>query len=76
MNEADNRECNFPWHAAGALFFCQAALIGFVFGVSVTERDGIVSAGLLTQAYYSLSLLVMGSVACIKRLPRGFGACA
>ncbi len=31
-------------------------------GVSVTERDGIASADLLTQAYYSLSLFVMGGV--------------
>ena len=62
MNETDTRRRKFPWRSAGALFFFIAALAGFASGVSVTERDGISSANLLTQAYYSLSLFVLGGV--------------
>ena len=62
MNETNTRRRKFPWRSAGALFFFVAALVGFASGVSVTERDGISSASLLTQAYYSLSLFVMGGV--------------
>jgi voltage-gated potassium channel Kch len=52
----------FPWRAAGALFFFFGALIGFASGVSVTERPEVATASLLTQAYYSLSLFVVGGV--------------
>lgn len=50
------------WRSLSALFFFLAALVGFESGVSVTERPEIVDAGLLTQAYYSLSLFVVGGV--------------
>jgi Trk K+ transport system NAD-binding subunit len=53
---------DFPWLSAGALFFFFSALIGFELGVAVTERPGLPSAGLLTKAYYSLSLFVVGGV--------------
>ncbi len=62
MNEPQNRKRKFPWRSAGAVFFFVAALVGFASGVSVAERDAIGSANLLTQAYYSLSLFVMGGV--------------
>ncbi len=52
----------FPWRSAGALFFLFAALIGFESGVGVSERPEILEAGLLTKAYYSLSLFVVGGV--------------
>lgn len=52
----------FPWRTAGALFFFFSAIVGFKSGVSVSERPDIVEAGLLTQAYYSLSLFVVGGV--------------
>lgn len=53
---------NFPWLPLGALFFFGCALIGFGMGVSVTERPELATAGILTQAYYSLSLFVVGGV--------------
>ena len=52
----------FPWRSAGALFFFFSALVGFASGVSVTERPEVATANLLTQAYYSLSLFVVGGV--------------
>jgi Trk K+ transport system NAD-binding subunit len=53
---------DFPWLSAGALFFFFSALIGFESGVMVTERPDLATAGLLTKAYYSLSLFVIGGV--------------
>jgi len=52
----------FPWLAAGALFCFFGALTGFASGVAVSERPEIASSSLLTQAYYSLSLFVVGGV--------------
>ena len=62
MNGPDLTARKFPWRAAGALFFFFGALAGFESGVSVTERPGVAEAGLLTQAYYSLSLFVVGGI--------------
>jgi Trk K+ transport system NAD-binding subunit len=53
---------DFPWLSAGALFFFFSALVGFESGVMVTERPELASSGLLTKAYYSLSLFVVGGV--------------
>jgi len=50
------------WRSLSALFFFLAALMGFESGVSVSERPEILEAGLLTHAYYSLSLFVVGGV--------------
>lgn len=52
----------FPWLSAGALLFFFSALIGFESGVTVTERPELATSGLLTKAYYSLSLFVVGGV--------------
>jgi len=46
----------------GGLAFFGAALIGFGSGVSVSERPEVVTADFLVQAYYSLSLFVVGGV--------------
>jgi len=62
MDGSDYSKKNFPWRSAGALFFFFGALIGFASGVSVTERPEVATASLLTQAYYSLSLFVVGGV--------------
>ena len=51
-----------PWRSMGALAIFIAALIGFGSGVSVSERPGVVSDSFLVQAYYSLSLFVVGGV--------------
>jgi len=48
------------WGAALALFL--AAFSGFLLGVSLTERPGVLEAGLLTKAYYSLGLFVVGGL--------------
>ena len=53
---------SFPWLSAGALLFFFSALVGFESGVVVSERPEIASAGILTKAYYSLSLFVVGGV--------------
>ncbi len=52
----------FPWIPTGAIFVFLLALIGFESGVAVTERPELASSGLLTKAYYSLSLFVVGGV--------------
>ena len=62
MDGSDYSKKIFPWRPAGALFFFFGALIGFASGVSVTERPEVATASLLTQAYYSLSLFVVGGV--------------
>ena len=48
------------WAAALALFLF--AFCGFLLGVSLTERPSVVGAGLLTKAYYSLGLFVVGGL--------------
>jgi Trk K+ transport system NAD-binding subunit len=50
------------WRSWGALFFFGSALVGFLSGVTVSERPEVASASLLTMAYYSLSLFVVGGV--------------
>jgi Trk K+ transport system NAD-binding subunit len=62
MTESDYNTRKLPWIAVAALFFFIAAMIGFASGVSVTERPSIDTANLLTRAYYSLSLFVVGGV--------------
>lgn len=62
MSASNLQKSKFPWRPAGALFFFAAALLGFASGVSVTERPEVASASILTQAYYSLSLFVVGGV--------------
>lgn len=52
----------FPWLSVGAVAIFAITLIGFESGVSVTERPDLASAGLLTKAYYALSLFVVGGV--------------
>ena len=50
------------WRSTGALFFFCSAVLGFASGVGVTERPEVASGELLTMAYYSLSLFVVGGV--------------
>ena len=52
----------FSWRSYGALFFFVSAIVGFELGVGVTERPEVVTSGILTKAYYSLSLFVVGGV--------------
>ena len=62
MTSPSNRSRRFPWLSTGALFCFFGALAGFASGVSVSERPEVVSGSVLTQAYYSLSLFVVGGV--------------
>ena len=50
------------WRWGAALLLFAAALLGLSSGVSLTERPDIESAGLLTKAYYSLGLFVVGGL--------------
>jgi len=54
------RRISWRWTAALGLFGC--AFLGLISGVSLTERPDVVSAGLLTKAYYSLGLFVVGGL--------------
>ncbi|MFP6815134.1 MAG: NAD-binding protein [Pseudomonadales bacterium] len=55
-----NRRVNWRWTAAVTLFLL--AFIGLLSGVSLSERPDVVSSGLLTKAYYSLGLFVVGGL--------------
>ena len=57
-----NERRKFPWRTAGAVFFFASAWLGFASGVAVTERPEVAEGNVLTQAYYSLSLFVVGGV--------------
>ncbi|MFN2327591.1 MAG: NAD-binding protein [Chromatocurvus sp.] len=50
------------WRTIAALLFFASGIIAFATGASVTERPDVTQAGLLAQAYYSLSLFVVGGV--------------
>ena len=51
---------DWRWGAALGLFLF--AFFGFLLGVSLTERPSVVDAGILTKAYYSLGLFVVGGL--------------
>ncbi|MEP6390967.1 MAG: NAD-binding protein [Halioglobus sp.] len=62
MTTQTYRKRSFPWRSMGAVSFFVFAMIGFLSGVSVSERPEVVTGGVLVQAYYSLSLFVVGGV--------------
>ena len=49
------------WRWGLALTFFTFAMIGLISGVSLSERPDVVGASLLTKAYYSLGLFVIGA---------------
>jgi len=51
---------NWRWAAAATLF--GFSLGGLLLGVSLSERPDVVASGLLTKAYYSLGLFVVGGL--------------
>jgi len=50
------------WRWIAATLFFSFALAGLMMGVSLSERPSIVSADILTKAYYSLGLFVVGGL--------------
>jgi len=54
------RRTNWRWAAALSLFSC--ALFGLLAGVGLTATPDVEDAGLLTKAYYSLGLFVVGGL--------------
>jgi len=48
------------WYAAASMFVI--AIIGFRSGIGLTDTPDVGAAGLLTQAYYSLGLFVIGGL--------------
>jgi Trk K+ transport system NAD-binding subunit len=58
----DPRGYRPSWRWGAALLLFAAALLGLSSGVSLTQRPDIESAGLLTKAYYSLGLFVVGGL--------------
>ena len=54
------RRVNWRWSAAAFLFLC--ALFGLLMGVSLSERPEVSQASILTKAYYSLGLFVVGGL--------------
>lgn len=56
------RQIKLSWRTIAALLFLVSGIVAFATGASVTERPDVTHAGLLAQAYYSLSLFVVGGV--------------
>ena len=50
------------WRWLAAILFFSFALSGLQMGVTLSERPSIISADLLTKAYYSLGLFVVGGL--------------
>lgn len=53
---------HFGWRWPMAALFFICAFLGLILGVSLTERPDVVNADILTKAYYSLGLFVMGGL--------------
>ncbi|MFK8048864.1 MAG: NAD-binding protein [Halioglobus sp.] len=62
MFQEPSNSRNISWRTLGALFFFFSAIFAFELGVSVTERPDVVGSSVLTKAYFSLSLFVVGGV--------------
>ena len=62
MSSPSSRKPRISWRLLGAILFFLCGLVGFASGVIVSERPDVATAGLVAQAYYSLSLFVVGGV--------------
>jgi voltage-gated potassium channel Kch len=62
MYQDDYDSGGFSWRSLGAFYFFVSAIVGFQLGVGVSERPEVLDSGLLTHAYYSMSLFVVGGV--------------
>lgn len=62
MQNSPYGKSRLPWRAIGAAFFFASAIIAFESGVSVSERPDVPTSSLLTKAYYSLALFVVGGI--------------
>jgi len=52
----------FGWRWPAATLFFALALAGLLMGVSLSERPSVYTADILTKAYYSLGLFVVGGL--------------
>lgn len=53
---------NYSWRWSAAVVFFLCAFLALMMGVSLSERPDVQSADMLTKAYYSLGLFVMGGL--------------
>ncbi len=60
LEQLSDGPLSWRWTAAAALFLL--AFVGMLSGVSLSERPGVVESGVLTKAYYSLGLFVVGGL--------------
>lgn len=60
VDPASIQKISWRWPAALSLFLL--AMLGLLSGVSLTERPEVADADLLTKAYYSLGLFVVGGL--------------
>lgn len=55
-------DLNYSWRWSAAVVLFLSAFFALIMGVSLTERPDVQSADILTKAYYSLGLFVMGGL--------------
>jgi hypothetical protein len=53
---------NFSWRWSAAVILFMSAFLALIMGVSLSERPDVQHADILTKAYYSLGLFVMGGL--------------
>lgn len=61
-NEPGSQTLSVNWRWLAAVLLYAAGLSGMLMGVGLSERPEAVDAGLLTKAYYSLGLFVIGGL--------------
>lgn len=53
---------DLSWKSRGALILFASGLVGFLSGVDVSERPGLPDEDILTKAYYTLGLFILGGL--------------
>ena len=60
LEQLSQRRVGWRWYAAAGLFLC--GFVGLMAGTGVSERPDVLTAGILTKAYYALGLFVVGGL--------------